>query len=313
MTEREWLASDDPAAMLHWASGRDGSPPIHGYGDRKLRLFACACCRICWRLLADTRSRRAVEVSERFADGEATAEELQHAEIDVVYAASSSDSVAWVRGLPCNACELTVNCPQMVQRAARGGIQPATQAALLRDIIGNPFRPVRVADDLDDFAGIHQGLTRRHLVPTVVALAEAAYTERPERKCKQCCDGQQMIKEWREGLGICGIGQKACGYCHGTGTIADGRLDPVRLAVLADALEDAGCDREELLRHLRGEELCPRCEGTKVYDDIAGEDLDGRGGYLCTVACEECSGGWRSLRGPHVRGCWVLDLLLGKE
>jgi hypothetical protein len=49
-----------------------------------------------------------------------------------------------------------------------------------------------------------------------------------------------------------------------------GPLDPVRLAVLGDALEEAGCTNTEILDHLRGP-------------------------------------------GPHVRGCFVLDLLLGKE
>jgi hypothetical protein len=49
-----------------------------------------------------------------------------------------------------------------------------------------------------------------------------------------------------------------------------GTLDNPRLAVLADALLDAGCDDEELIAHCRSE-------------------------------------------GPHVRGCWALDLLLGKE
>jgi hypothetical protein len=42
------------------------------------------------------------------------------------------------------------------------------------------------------------------------------------------------------------------------------------LPILADALEDAGCDNPDLLSHLRGP-------------------------------------------GPHVRGCWALDLILGKE
>jgi hypothetical protein len=41
------------------------------------------------------------------------------------------------------------------------------------------------------------------------------------------------------------------------------------LPILADALEDSGCDNQEMLTHLRGP-------------------------------------------GPHVRGCWVVDLLLGK-
>ena len=43
-----------------------------------------------------------------------------------------------------------------------------------------------------------------------------------------------------------------------------------RLPILADALEDTGCDNVELLAHCRGD-------------------------------------------GPHVRGCWVVDLLLGKQ
>jgi hypothetical protein len=48
-----------------------------------------------------------------------------------------------------------------------------------------------------------------------------------------------------------------------------GRLDPARLAVLADALEEAGCTDGDLLGHLRGP-------------------------------------------GPHLRGCWAVDLILGK-
>ena len=50
----------------------------------------------------------------------------------------------------------------------------------------------------------------------------------------------------------------------------DGTLDPARLSLLADALEDAGCTHAELLGHLRSP-------------------------------------------GPHVRGCWAVDLVLGKE
>jgi hypothetical protein len=49
-----------------------------------------------------------------------------------------------------------------------------------------------------------------------------------------------------------------------------GTLDLARLAVLADALEEAGCDQADLLGHLRGP-------------------------------------------GPHVRGCWAVDLILGKS
>ena len=52
--------------------------------------------------------------------------------------------------------------------------------------------------------------------------------------------------------------------------LPSGTLDAVRLAVLADALEEAGCADPNILGHLRGP-------------------------------------------GPHVRGCWPVDLLLGRE
>jgi hypothetical protein len=88
---------------------------------------------------------------------------------------------------------------------------------LLREVFGNPFRPVEVG---------HAWQT-----PQVVALAQAAYEQRE---------------------------------------LPAGTLDPAQLAVLADALEEAGCTDQAILDHLRGP-------------------------------------------GPHVRGCWVVDLLLGKS
>jgi len=56
MTEAEWNACNDPKPMLGFLRGRGN--------DRKLRLFAVACCRRVWHLLDDPRSREGVVIAE---------------------------------------------------------------------------------------------------------------------------------------------------------------------------------------------------------------------------------------------------------
>src|SRR5437870_994277 len=74
MTEQEWLACPDPTPMLDFL--RDKA------SDRKLRLFAVACCCRILRLLTDQRSVNSLLVADRYLDGAASLDELRGAALD---------------------------------------------------------------------------------------------------------------------------------------------------------------------------------------------------------------------------------------
>jgi len=74
MTEAGWLTCTDPQRLLDCVRGQAT--------ERKLRLFACACARRFWALLPDPRSRRVVELTERYVDGQATETDLRSAAWD---------------------------------------------------------------------------------------------------------------------------------------------------------------------------------------------------------------------------------------
>lgn len=69
--EEIWLRDDLRPEWRVWVATRKGM-----VSDRILCKFACACARQVWDLLTDERSRNAVEVAERFVDGNATKKEL---------------------------------------------------------------------------------------------------------------------------------------------------------------------------------------------------------------------------------------------
>jgi hypothetical protein len=222
MGEREWLACTDLGRMLEELQNKAS--------ERKFRLLAVACCRGIWHLLTDERSRAAVELAEKTADGVGADEDYAEA-ANAVRAAfrealtpACRDAHA-PRTAGCAAARAAVRTlteEEAIFAAGRAAFNSADAAAresageghgflairsrtymshltILRDIFGNPFRPV-VLDS-----------TSR--TPDVLAMAQAAYDNR---------------------------------------TLPAGTLETERLTVLADALEEAGCADADILGHLRG-------------------------------------------------------------
>jgi hypothetical protein len=241
MTEAEWLACETPERMLAYLRGRAS--------ERKLRLFAVAAARPASPWLIHAISKEALEVGEKVAEGVCGSEALNQIR-----------RVAWdlfplgVRGYGIPHVSATRAAARTVERQAQEAADntrheianvfaelarqegvlederrrlyfagrrrvEAQLASLLREVFGNPFRPVTLPPAVLAWQDA-----------TVSLVARAAY------------DNRQF---------------------------PEGTLDAPRLALLADALEDAGCADAELLGHLRRP-------------------------------------------GPHVRGCWAMDLVLGK-
>jgi hypothetical protein len=230
MTESVWNCRTDPRKMLAFLrqSRRDSG--------RKLRLFGCACYRRIWPLLTDGRSRGAVEVGERYADGLAGKGELAAARNGAraapkaaAWAAARADAFSAAGDSAEDAGRLTAGA--LMQGAANAAAEAAAraagwaeahtiQSALLREIFGPlPFREDGIAPSALTW---NDGIVAR--------LAAAIYEER---------------------------------------SLPDGTLDNARLAVLADALEEAGCTDEELLAHLRSPGLHVR--GCFALDAVLGK------------------------------------------
>jgi hypothetical protein len=175
MTEEQWLTEDHPRAMLEWLRGKAS--------DRKLRLFAVACARRSSMAVPED----ALAVAERHADGLATEGELAAVAEAVARSTAPLLTPEHRRSMWGNedAGEAWVaesfamrHAPSAALAAVEGVIQAEYHSldgegevwrrydagATMREIIGNPFRPVVVPA---------AWLTR-----TVVSLAGAVYEER---------------------------------------------------------------------------------------------------------------------------------------
>jgi hypothetical protein len=244
MTEEEWLECEDHSDLLAFIKTQSR------YSRRTLTLLGAAGCRRLADMFPAPVCLEAIEAVEEFADGTLDAAHLQavrdrlapycggYTQTVRVFPVETANAIKFlidpdekhvehVVGLSSEVLGLravhaagkipeTLPYEEIPQFWYEPEFDPANKAALavergyLRDIFGNPFRPVTFLPEWR--------------TSTVVALATGIYAERA--------------------------------------------FD--RMPILADALQDAGCDNEDILNHCRSE-------------------------------------------GVHVRGCWVVDLVLAKE
>jgi hypothetical protein len=205
MTEQEWLTCTKPEKMLEFLRGNAS--------ERKLRLFACACARQLWQLLAqdvwrapiDARSRGAVELAEAYVEGGASENDLRAAataaqaatgEVPVPYPACGEAFPVMVGAFYAEAAVAEAAAEAVLDAAVEDYILLKGDGPLMSALrcIFNPFRP----GPLDP--------TWR--TPTVVALAHTIYEGKT-------WDRLPALGDALEGAGC--IDPEILGHCRGPG------------------------------------------------------------------------------------------------
>ena len=252
MTEAEWLSGTHLVHMLHFARLHFIQP--REIGDRKLRLFAVACCRLIVHALSNARSRSAVDVAEQAAEGAAGGEELRAAHENAMAAADTFGPRTKTAGAPSRVAEFAVEAnPIDAAKRVANWIHSALVTAAAPP---GTYWPT----DLEEQVSALRELAGDVELKARVAAAQALIPKLLQDVCGNpfrliTTDAKWLA--WNDGV----VGKLA----H---VIYDERAFD-RLPLLADALEGAGCTDADILAH---------CHGP----------------------------------GPHVRGCWVVDLLTGK-
>jgi hypothetical protein len=148
MTEAEWLSSTDTARLERFLARLEPPP-----SPRQWRLYACACLRRVWQHIEGTPYRWALELSERYADGKATWEEVLRISRELRVGRPEDVDLLLDRQVSpahCGAAQYAVRCAclmtnpieevRMLCCRAAGRLEEAdAQRQLLRDIAGNPF------------------------------------------------------------------------------------------------------------------------------------------------------------------------------
>lgn len=162
MDEQRWLSCDDPALMLdphQWVAGPWPNPLT---SPRKLSLFVAAVERAWWGRSETAVPANALSLTlmEALAEGEIGPHSPAARRIAFSYDMPLGDPSA---------------CALECVRIHNSDGDPARWAALLRDIMGNPFRPVAIAPSwrTSDVLRIAEAIYRDRAWPDCGVLADA--------------------------------------------------------------------------------------------------------------------------------------------
>lgn len=241
MTETEWVSESDVSSLIFYIRN-------HNKNDlRRLRLFGCACCRRVWpRLKMVAAAQTLVELAEAYADDESSGEELQSAVTSADFADYDQRLYRSTETGP-QLSKLTHNLTDAVRRLAIPEFNASVATTVADIVAGDPDKDFFFDPEQHPFGSDVLAADRETAEQAILARDIFGNPFRPVT----------FDPAWRTDHTV-GIATK----------MYDERNFDA-MPILADALQDAGCDNEEILRH-----------------------------------CRE--------PGVHVRGCWVVDLVLGK-
>jgi hypothetical protein len=231
MDEATWGVCPDPFEMLNFLQKS-------GLGsDRKLRLVCCALCRAVEHLLANERYQKALDVAERYADGLAGVGELRKANGVVNEAIRHTDEYAWSED------------KQGMLVAANA----VSWATTLREPPDPPAYLAGCAALGAKSASSIEGLSDRVIHARQCALLRDILGPLPFRPVTV----PLSVLGWNDGAVV-----KLAQAIYSERRFGD-------LPILADALEEAGCDDPEILAHCRA--AGPHFRACWVIDALLGK------------------------------------------
>jgi hypothetical protein len=215
------------------------------------------------------RSRDAVDLVERFVEGSATEAEFREAEASANAAADEANIDCSEAGA-LSSVDLSWAClysAAVASHSAAYGICYAFEANPRAEIAGwsTACAVQSLAEAVAYAAGADQQALERGESASAAELFEQAMVLRDILRYPS-----DLPQPARYGERSSRLLTSLAVAAYEERLLPSGHLDNARLAVLSDALEEAGCSDEEILAHLRSP-------------------------------------------GPHIRGCWALDHILGKE